>query len=149
MVWASMTSISSAQVEGQSCGQAEAAMCGTGGIERTEEGFATRESATCAANDWLDATHGWEGRIGADVVMTCSPAEAAAASRRRREALAGWNGSFVGDSFTWVTAPVLNRFTRLAIEMCAASATLRVAGYEYEGGDSAQRATQITTVAAA
>jgi hypothetical protein len=82
--------------------------------------------------------------------MTCTPAEAAAASRRRREALAGWNGSFSRDSFTWVTAPVLNRFTRLVVEMCAASGTLRVAGYERdEDGDSARRATQVTTVAAA
>jgi hypothetical protein len=119
-------------------------------IERTEQGFAARESSTCAANDWLDATAGWEGRVGADVVMTCSPAEAAAASRRRREALAGWNGSFSRDSFTWVTAPVLNRFTRLVVEMCAASGTLRVAGYErYDDGDSARPATQVTTVAAA
>jgi hypothetical protein len=119
-------------------------------IERTEQGFATRESSTCAANDWHDATAGWEGRVGADVVMTCSSAEAAAASRRRREALAGWNGSFACDSFNWVTAPVLNRFTRLAVEMSAATGTLRVAGYERnEEGDSARRATQIATVAAA
>jgi len=119
-------------------------------IERTEEGFATRDQATCAANDWLDAAAGWEGRVGADVVMTCSPAEAAATSRRRREALAAWNGSFVRDSFAWVTAPVLNRFTRLAVEMCPASGMLRVAGYEREpDGTSARRATQVTTVAAA
>ena len=98
-------------------------------IERTEQGFVTRTSATSAANDWLDTVAGWEGRVGADVVMTCSPAEAAEASRRRREALAGWNGSLEGDSFAWVAPPVLNRFTRLAIEMCAAAGTLRVAGY--------------------
>jgi hypothetical protein len=119
-------------------------------IERTEEGFATRDHATCAANDWLDPTAGWEGRVGADVVMTCSPTEAAAASRRRREALAGWNGSFARDSLGWVTAPVLNRFTRLAVEMCPATGALRVAGYERESdGTSARRATQVTTIAAA
>ena len=116
-------------------------------IERTEEGFATRESATCAANDWLDETAGWEGRVGADVVMTCSPAEAAAASRRRREALAGWTGSFTRDSLGWVTPPVLNRFTRLAVEASAATGMLRVAGYECnDAGDSARRATQVATV---
>ena len=119
-------------------------------IERTEEGFATRESTTCAANDWLDAAAGWEGRVGADVVMTCSPTEAAAASRRRREALAAWNGSFACDSLGWVTAPVLNRFTRLAVEMCAATGALRVAGYECErDGTLARRATQVTTIASA
>lgn len=118
-------------------------------IERTDEGFLTRATATCAANNWLDNRDGWEGRVGADVVMTCSAAEAGAASRRRREALAGWNGSFDRDSLAWVTAPVLNRFTRLAIEMCASSGFLRVAGYELDSGDAvAHRATQVTTVTA-
>jgi hypothetical protein len=119
-------------------------------IERTEEGFVTRATATCAANDWLDAAAGWEGRVGADVVMTCSPADAAAASRRRRESLSDWRGSFAHDSFGWVAEPVLNRFTRLAAEMCAAQGTLRVAGYERDSEwPAARRATQIVTIAAA
>lgn len=118
-------------------------------IERTEDGYATRTTSTCAANDWLDGIKGWEGRVGADVVMTCSGAEAAKASRRRREALAAWAGSFARDSLHWVTAPVLNRFTRLAVEMCAGTGTLRVAGYEpVAGGEAARRATQVTTVEA-
>jgi hypothetical protein len=119
-------------------------------IERTEEGFTTRVTATCAANDWLDALTGWEGRVGADVVMTCSPAEAAAASRRRRETLSDWRGSFADDSFGWLREPVLNRFTRLAVEMCAAEGTIRVAGYERAvDGPAARRATQVATVKAA
>jgi hypothetical protein len=118
-------------------------------IERTEEAFATRATATCAANDWAESRAGWEGRIGADVVMTCSPAEAREASRRRREALTAWAGTFGGDSFGWVTPPVLNRFTRLAVEMCAAEGVLRVAGYEYEpGAAEARRATEVTSVRA-
>jgi hypothetical protein len=118
-------------------------------IERIEEGFATREAATCAANDWAESRDGWEGRVGADVVMTCSREEAGTASRRRREALAGWTGTFDTDSFGWVAPPVLNRFTRLAIEMCAAEGILRVAGYECTPGASeSQRATQVTSVAA-
>jgi hypothetical protein len=118
-------------------------------IERTEEGFTTRSTATCAANDWLKDRDGWEGRVGADVVMTCSHEDAGAASRRRREALAGWAGTFGQDSFGWVVPPVLNRFTRLAIEMCPATGTLRVAGYEREtGAAEAQRATQVTSIAA-
>jgi hypothetical protein len=116
-------------------------------IERTEEGFATRADTTSAANDWLEISAGWEGRVGADAVLTCSHAEAAEASRRRREALAGWNGSLGRDSFEWVTAPVLNRFTRLAVEMCAATGALRVAGYERGTDDEvAVRATQTTTI---
>jgi hypothetical protein len=118
-------------------------------IERTEEGFATRESTTSAANDWLEGRPGWEGRVGADVVMSCSPADAADASRRRRTALADWNGSLGRDSFGWVAPPVLNRFTRLAVEMCPATGTLRVAGYERDAdAEIAHRATQVTTVAA-
>jgi hypothetical protein len=116
-------------------------------IERTETGHNTRRTSTCAANDWLESVPGWEGRVGADVVMTCSGAEAMAASRRRRDALADWAGSFAGGSFEWVTVPVLNRFTRLAVEMCATSGTLRVAGYECATGcDVSQRATQVTVV---
>jgi hypothetical protein len=119
-------------------------------IERTEEGFATREDATSAANDWLDGRNGWEGRVGADVVMTCTPAEAAEASRRRRTALAGWTGSPDRDSFGWVTPPVLNRFTRLAVEMCPATGTLRVAGYERDpDAEVAHRVTQVTAIATA
>jgi hypothetical protein len=118
-------------------------------IERTEEGFTTRAHATSAANDWLQSSAGWEGRVGADVVMTCSPGEAAAASVRRREALASWNGSFGRDSFAWVTEPVLNRFTRLAVEMCAADGVLRVAGYERDvDAPTARRATQVTAIGA-
>jgi hypothetical protein len=79
--------------------------------------------------------------------MTCTVAEAMAASRRRRDALADWAGSFAGGSFEWVAVPVLNRFTRLAVEMCATSGTLRVAGYERATGcDVSQRATQVTVV---
>ncbi len=118
-------------------------------IERTEEAFLTRATATCAANDWDERRDGWEGRVGADVVMTCSREEAGAASRRRRNALAAWAGTFGHDSFAWVTPPVLNRFTRLAIEMCPADGTLRVAGYEPDpGGAEAQRATQVTSISA-
>lgn len=116
-------------------------------IERTEEGFATRVTATSAANDWLDTLEGWEGRIGTDVVMTCSLAEAGDASRRRREALAAWDGSLGRGTFGWVAPPVLNRFTRLATEMCAATATMRVAGYECDpAADLAHCVTAILTV---
>jgi hypothetical protein len=36
--------------------------------------------------------------------------------------------------FAWVTPPVLNPYTRLAVEMCAVSGTVRVVGYEVEEG---------------
>jgi hypothetical protein len=122
-------------------------------IERTEQGYVTYATETCAANDWREPIEGWEGRVGADVVMTCRSDEAAAASCRRREALAGWTGSFNRDSLTWVAPPVLNRFTRLAVEMCPADGTLRVAGYERDTADApdtvAARATQVLSIVAA
>jgi hypothetical protein len=99
-------------------------------IERTQDGATTREHDTCAANDWLQASPRWEARIGPSRVLTCTYEDAAARSRARREGLAGWSGDFARDSFAWVKPPVLNPFTRMAIEMCPAEGLLRVVGYE-------------------
>jgi hypothetical protein len=104
-------------------------------VERTESGFHTRSDDHGAANDWLDSTPQWEGRIGASKVLTASFAEAAQQSRARREGLAGWRGSFAHDSFGWVAPPVLNAYTRMAVEMCAARGLVRVAGYELRAGE--------------
>jgi hypothetical protein len=83
-----------------------------------------------AANDWLDSTPLWEGRIGASKVLTCSFEEAAQYSRARREGLALWRGSFARDSFGWVAPPVLNPYTRMAVEMNPTRGIMRVVGYE-------------------
>jgi hypothetical protein len=101
--------------------------------ERTEDGFETRSDDFGAANDWLVGRPNWEGRIGARDVLTCTFEQAAAKSRARRESLAGWSGSFERDSFGWITPPVLNPYTRIAVEMCAADGRLRVLGYEVAG----------------
>jgi hypothetical protein len=115
-------------------------------IERTEETHVTRFTATAAANDWFVGKDGWEARVGGDVVMTATMAEAANGSRNRRECLAGWNGSFV-ESFSWLVEPVLNRFTRVAVEMCPMSGTLRVAGYEKAADrDGAEQATHVKII---
>jgi hypothetical protein len=103
-------------------------------IERTEQGFATHRDPTCAANDWLCSIDGWEGRIAGERLFTASFAEAGDRSRARREALDDWRGVFRQDSFAWVTPPVLNPFTRMAVEMCPAEATLRVVGYDLASG---------------
>ena len=66
-----------------------------------------------------DSTPLWEGRIGASKVLTCTFEEAAEHSRARREGLALWRGSFARDSFGWVAPPVLNPYTRIAVEMNA------------------------------
>lgn len=103
-------------------------------IERTENRAVTHDDDCAAANDWLRGHDRWEARIGADRMLTCPFEEAAESSRARREALKEWSGEFARDSFGWVLPPVLNRYTRIAVEMCAATGTLRVVGYELSPG---------------
>jgi hypothetical protein len=109
-------------------------------IERTEDGFNTRTDDHGAANDWLESTPFWEGRIGASKVFSASFEAAAEQSRLRREGLALWQGSFDGDSFGWVEPPVLNPYTRIAVEMCPARGLIRAVGYELADGDELARA---------
>jgi hypothetical protein len=108
-------------------------------IERTEEGFASRSHETAAANDWLHGDAIWEARVCASLFLTSSYEEAAAHSRSRREALRAWQHPYTHGGFAWVTPPVLNPFTRIAAEMCAANGTLRAVGYEQEPGSELPR----------
>jgi hypothetical protein len=101
-------------------------------IERTEDGFSSRGEDTAAANDWLRTMPQWEARVSSAHLVTRSYEEAAVRNVARREALAGWNGRFAQSPFAWVQPPVLNAMTRIAVEMCPATGTLRVAGYELE-----------------
>ena len=117
-------------------------------IERTIDGFNTRIEDTGAANDWLERRKGWEGRIGADVIFTCSHDEAGANSHARHATLISWEAPFVG-TFEWVLEPVLNRYTRMAIEACAAHGILRVVGYESVSGfEMPQPVTQMREIRA-
>jgi hypothetical protein len=117
-------------------------------IERTEEGFASRDHDTSAANDWLRENAPWEARVNAKLLLTRSYEEAAVYSRARQEALAAWSAPFARAGFEWVTPPVLNPFTRLAVEMCPAEGTLRVAGYELaQGSELPQPVTQVRELA--
>lgn len=108
-------------------------------IERTEEGYNTRLDDQGAANDWLESSPLWEGRIGPRKLFTSTFEEAAQASRARREGLASWQGSFARDSFAWVAPPVLNPYTRIAVEMNAARGTVRATGYELHAGEEFAR----------
>jgi len=99
-------------------------------IERTEQGFVSRDTDTGAANDWLPRRAHWEARISTEHLLTRSTEEAAENSCKRRLALAAWAGKFERGGFDWVTAPVLNPFTRIAVEMCPAKGVLRALGYE-------------------
>ncbi len=98
-------------------------------IERTEQGCNSRDEDTAAANDWLRASPSWEARISAEAMLTRSYEEAADKSTARREQLAAWPAPAEGN-FAWVTPPVLNAMTRLAVEMCPAMGVLRAIGYE-------------------
>jgi hypothetical protein len=99
-------------------------------IERTEEDFETRETATVAANDWHSCREPWEARVGGDLVLTCRYEEAGENSRCRRETMERFSGSLMQEPFGWLAEPVNNRFTRLAVEMCPARGLLRVMGLE-------------------
>jgi hypothetical protein len=99
-------------------------------IERTEHAHLTRFENTSAANDWLMHRDFWEARVGGDQLFTASPTEVGGNSKIRREALAAWGAPVDTAHFEWVIPPVLNKFTRIAVEMCAAQGVLRVTGYE-------------------
>jgi len=99
-------------------------------IERTETGFVSREDDTCAANDWVPCRSGWEGRIGTRRFLVSSFDDAAGFSRARRDALAAWSGPLSDNGFDWVSEPVLNPYTRLAVAMSPARGILRVVGYD-------------------
>jgi hypothetical protein len=108
-------------------------------IERTEDGFLTRTDETSAANDWLVPRPSWEARVGGNQLLTALATDVGGNSKIRRAALAAWTVPFVG-KFDWVVPPVLNPFTRIATEMCAARGILRVVGYESVPGFDLPRA---------
>lgn len=119
-------------------------------IERTEEGFETRDEDTAAANDWLRRRPAWEARVASRYLCTRSYEEAAARNLSRREGLAAWQGRFAQASFDWVVPPVLNAFTRIAVEMCPRHGILRAIGYETPpDSELAQPVTQVCELAAA
>jgi hypothetical protein len=113
-------------------------------IERTEEGYASRTERTTAANDWLVPRPHWEARMPANAMLTRSYEESARRSQARREQIAAFRGDLSGDGFDWVRPPVLNSYTRLAVELCPATGTLRALGYEKsEDTELAEPATEV------
>jgi hypothetical protein len=117
-------------------------------IERTQDGFASRDHDTGAANDWLRSKPPWEARVGTEVLFTRTFDEAAENSRTRRDHLAAWPGPFAG-GFEWVSPPVLNSQTRLAVEMCPATGVLRAIGYELGEGQELPEPVTLTCELAA
>ncbi|HTR87256.1 MAG TPA: hypothetical protein VMI56_22430 [Reyranella sp.] len=109
-------------------------------IERDGASARAYRHFTALANDWQEDQEGWRPRC-------CGLGPPGDNNRRRRSTLAAWSGRDAND-FTWVSAPVLNECTRLAVEMCPASERLLVQGWEPDGLGSAQPATVITSIQA-
>ena len=102
-------------------------------IERDGEQTRLYRDDTVVANAWRDHSHGWRPRV-------CGEGTPLENNRRRVAALATYAGVHPAN-LEWVTAPVMNPCTRVAVEMCAASGRLVVAGWEAAG-----RATAVTEV---
>jgi hypothetical protein len=107
-------------------------------IERDGSTARAYRHFTTLANDWQEDHPGWRPRC-------CGEGPPDENNRRRRSTLAAWSGREAND-FGWVTAPVLNACTRLAVEMCPASARLVVQGWEPDGQGSAVPATEATVI---
>jgi hypothetical protein len=119
-------------------------------IERTEQDFRTREEDTGSANDWRHSDPAWEARVSSRYMLTRSYEEAATRNLNRKRYLSAWEGEFARGTFGWVVAPVLNPFTRVAVEMCPAKGVLRAVGYETPpDAELAQPVTEICEVNAA
>jgi hypothetical protein len=96
-------------------------------IERSETDGRLHEGPILVANDWQQSLPGWEPRFCA--------LPAALDSRRRRDTLAAQVAA-LAEPFGWLHPPVHNWATRLAVEMSAGDAMLRVIGFEPVGGDA-------------
>jgi hypothetical protein len=119
------------------------------GCRRGERCVIERTEQTCAANDWVRSKPAWEARVSSQAMLSSSYEEAAERNLSRQRQLSAWTGEFAG-SFAWVTPPVLNQFTRLAVEMCPAKGVLRAVGYETPPGcELAQAVTHPREVTAA
>lgn len=106
-------------------------------IEREETSARIYRDETVFANDWRGRSSNWRPRA-------CGDGAPVENNIRRRSALAAWTGHDAAD-FGWVTTPVLNACTRLSVEMCPATGSLSVAGWEADGRGSAERVTEVST----
>lgn len=84
-------------------------------IERLEDRAAVHEGETCMANHYIDFT--LPSRSRGD------------ASEPRLKQMQHLQRS-AGDDFGWLTPPILNKLTRLAVIANAARGTLKVQGWE-------------------
>lgn len=102
-------------------------------IERHDKAARIFRDDTVAANAWRDPCDGWEPRV-------CGTGTPVENNRRRVAALQAFRGNHP-PHLTWAIPPVVNAYTRLGVEMCAATGRLVVAGWEEDG-----RVTAVTEV---
>jgi hypothetical protein len=103
-------------------------------IEREETAVRVIEGEVIVANDWREPREGWEERTISGITAINSKNRCAALTERITIKRA---------PFDWVTPPVLNWATRVAVEM-SADGLLRIMGFEpSHGWNSAIQATNI------
>ena len=90
-------------------------------IERTEDSAVVHQAPACAANHW-------QAPGPAGMARGVKSVERLAAMESRMVA----PHDSAGDGFAWVSPPILNECTRLAVVANAARATLEVLGFEAE-----------------
>jgi len=92
-------------------------------IERTQTEAVARRGDSTIANDWHPTSPRRDGYWMQRGAYIRGPDD----SNRRRKCL---EDAGAGETFEWVREPVLNGFTRLAVEASAARGELRVLGFE-------------------
>ena len=102
-------------------------------IERDGQDVRLYREQTVVANAWRDRSDGWRPRV-------CGEGTPVENNRKRVAAMAAFADVYP-QNLEWAVPPVVNAFTRLAVEMCAVRGRLVVAGWEMDG-----RVTAITEV---
>jgi hypothetical protein len=102
-------------------------------IERDGDQTRLYRDDTVVANAWRDRSRGWRPRV-------CGEGTPTENNHRRMAAMAACTGVHP-PNLEWATTPVVNACTRVAVEMCASSGRLVVAGWEASG-----RSTAVTEV---
>ena len=102
-------------------------------IERDDKGVRLYRDDTVVANAWRDPCDGWEPRV-------CGTGTPVENNRRRVAAMEAFRGDHPSH-LKWATPPIVNAYTRLGVEMCAATGRLVVAGWEEDG-----RVTAVTEI---
>ncbi|CAN5919208.1 hypothetical protein BH11PSE3_BH11PSE3_34230 [soil metagenome] len=104
-------------------------------IERDGDAARLYRDDTVVANAWHQEAPGWRPRV-------CGDGTPVENNRRRVAAMAAWADAHP-PSLRWAVPPVVNGCTRVAIEMCAASGRLVVAGWEADGRVTAVKEVQL------